>query len=108
MTGDEKPEDGLLEALRHPLRRTLLKLCLEAEKMLSPKDLALLVNHPVLSNVAYHVRVLKEHGALDIVHEKPVRGAVAHYYRPTRPVAGTPWVRAVIGLPLASQEASSP
>jgi len=103
MTDKENPEEGLLEALRHPLRRTLLRLCIEAEKMLSPKDLALLVNHPMLSNVAYHVRVLKEHGALAIVHEKPVRGAVAHYYRPTPLVAVTPWVRAVIGLPMPSQ-----
>ncbi len=103
MTGGEKPEEGLLGALRHLLRRTLLRLCIEAEKMLSPKDLALLVNHSVLSNVAYHVRVLKEHGALAMVHERPVRGAVAHYYRPTPLVAGTPWVRAVIGLPMPSQ-----
>src|SRR5690242_17571960 len=49
----EGQEQELLQALRHPLRRSLLRLCVEERESLSPKELALVVRKP-LSNVAYH------------------------------------------------------
>lgn len=90
-------EAALLKALRHPLRRLLLRLCIKEKDSLSPKELALVVRRP-LSNVAYHARMLKRHGALQIVHEESVRGAVEHFYEPTKLVKETPWVLAILGL----------
>ena len=51
-----------------------------AERTMSPKELADELNAP-LSDVSYHVRVLRELGAIELVRTEPVRGAVAHYYR---------------------------
>jgi DNA-binding transcriptional ArsR family regulator len=92
-------EDALLKALGHPLRRSLLRRYVESEATngLGPKELALAEKAP-LSNVSYHVRVLAEKGALEIVSEAPVRGSVAHFYEATALVKETPWVLAVLGL----------
>jgi len=51
-----------------------------AERTMSPKELADELGAP-LSDVSYHVRVLRELGAIELVRTEPVRGAVAHYYR---------------------------
>lgn len=59
MPGD--PNQALLKALQHPLRRSLLRRYIETEEMLSPKQLALLTRKP-LSNVSYHVRELARCG----------------------------------------------
>ena len=92
-------EDALLKALGHPLRRALLRRYVESEAVdgLGPKELALAEKAP-LSNVSYHVRVLAEKGALEIVSEAPVRGSVAHFYEATELVKETPWVLATLGL----------
>lgn len=52
-----------------------------------------------LSRVAYRIRTLAAHGALVLVHEETVRGAVEHFYKPTALVQKTAWVRAALGLP---------
>lgn len=93
-------DQGLLQALRHPLRRRLLVLYVEEGERLSPKELAL-VTRQHLSRVAYHVRTLAAHGALVLVHEEAVRGTVEHFYKPTALVRETAWVRAALGLPAA-------
>ena len=92
-------EDVLLKALGHPLRRALLRRYVESEAVdgLGPKELALAEKAP-LSNVSYHVRVLAEKGALEIVSEAPARGSVAHFYKATELVKETPWVLATLGL----------
>jgi DNA-binding transcriptional ArsR family regulator len=98
------PEQALLRALGHPLRALLLRLCLEAEEPKSPKGLALETHRGKgsfqvhLSNVSYHVRTLADYGALEIAEERPRRGSVAHFYRPTELVRKTPWVLAALGL----------
>jgi DNA-binding transcriptional ArsR family regulator len=51
-----------------------------AERTMSPKELAGELGAP-LSDVSYHVRVLRELNAIELVRTEPVRGAVAHYYR---------------------------
>lgn len=51
-----------------------------AERTMSPKELADELRAP-LSDVSYHVRVLRDLGAIELVATEPVRGAVAHYYR---------------------------
>jgi DNA-binding transcriptional ArsR family regulator len=92
-------DQALLKALQHPLRRSLLRLYVEAEgaEGLGPKQLAQATQEP-LSNVSYHVRVLAQHGAVRIIGEAPVRGSVAHFYEATPLVREAPWVLAAIGL----------
>jgi DNA-binding transcriptional ArsR family regulator len=92
------PEEVLLAVLQHPLRRELLKLYVEATEMRSPKELALPTNGH-LSNVGYHVRVLAEKGAVELVAEEGRRGSVEHFYEPTTLVDEVPWGRAALGLP---------
>jgi DNA-binding transcriptional ArsR family regulator len=93
----EGPNQALLEALKHPLRRLLLRRYVEAEEMLSPRELAVQTRQP-LSTVAYHVRKLAEAGAVVVADERPVRGAVQHFYEPAPVVKETAWVLATLGL----------
>lgn len=90
-------DDALLKALGHPLRKWLLRLCVEEGESLSPTELALFMRQS-LSSVAYHARKLRELGALELVHEGSARGAVVHFYEPTDLVRETPWVLAILGL----------
>lgn len=84
-------ENGFLAALSHPTRRTLLKLFLNSDAALSPKELAELTGEK-LPTTAYHVRVLADKNAIELAEEEPVRGSVAHFYRPTALMRRTPWV----------------
>jgi DNA-binding transcriptional ArsR family regulator len=90
-------EGALLFVLQHPLRRRLLRLYVEEEGMLSPKDLADFTKQH-LSKVGYHVRVLAEKGAVEIVAEQQRRGAVEHFYEATNLVDQVPWGRAALGI----------
>jgi DNA-binding transcriptional ArsR family regulator len=104
------PQQALLRALGHPMRKTLLKLCLEAAEKKSPKELALATYggkcsfQAHLSSVSYHMRTLAEYGALEVAGEEPRRGAVAHFYRPSKLARETPWVVDVLNLPPLSEE----
>jgi DNA-binding transcriptional ArsR family regulator len=91
------PEEALLRVLRHPLRRRLLRLYVEKKGMLSPKELADSTKKP-LSSVGYHVRVLAEQGAVEIVAEQQRRGSVEHFYEATSLVDEVPWARAALGI----------
>jgi DNA-binding transcriptional ArsR family regulator len=93
----EDPNQALLDVLKHPLRRLLLKHYVEAAGMLSPKELAVQTRQP-LSSVGYHVRKLAKAGAVVLASERQVRGAVQHFYRATPAVRETPWVLATLGL----------
>ena len=80
MTGLDRDNDGkLLAALRHPLRRRILKEMADGNPT-SPRELSVALRQP-LSNVSYHVRVLAECEAVALVETKPVRGSVQHVYR---------------------------
>jgi len=73
-------QDRLIKAMSHPLRfRILIKLNEEAA---SPSVLARTLDEPI-GNVSYHVRVLDDLGAIELVETKQVRGAVEHVYRAT-------------------------
>jgi DNA-binding transcriptional ArsR family regulator len=91
------PNQPLLDALRDPLRRRLLRRYVESNEMLSPKELAKLEKRP-LSGVSYHVRVLVRCGAIEEAGEQRVRGSVQHFYLPSDLVKKTPWVRTALGL----------
>jgi len=89
-----KPDDNdLLMALRHPLRRRILRELADGEAR-SPRELAAALRHP-LGNVSYHVRVLAERGATILVGTKPSRGSVEHFYRSA---VEAPWARDILGL----------
>ncbi|MET0557630.1 MAG: helix-turn-helix domain-containing protein [Solirubrobacterales bacterium] len=62
----------------HPLRARCLALL--AEATLSPKQIADRLGAE-LDDVSYHVRTLKRLGAVELVGQEPVRGAVRHIYR---------------------------
>lgn len=98
------PQQALLRALGHPMRKALLKLCLEAGERRSPKELALATYkgkrsfQAHLSNVSYHVRVLAEVGLLAVAGEESRRGSVVHFYKATSLIDDVPWGRAALGL----------
>jgi DNA-binding transcriptional ArsR family regulator len=91
------PEEALLSILQHPLRKRLLRFYVEAEGTLSPKELTVLANDPKISNVGYHVRVLAEKGAVELIETQPRRGSVKHFYQATDLVDEVPWGRAALG-----------
>jgi DNA-binding transcriptional ArsR family regulator len=70
----------LLRALSHPLRQKILHLL--THRVASPSELAAELDEP-LGNVSYHVKVLDENGAVELVRTAPVRGALEHFYRAT-------------------------
>jgi DNA-binding transcriptional ArsR family regulator len=110
MTNLNRSDDNdLLVALRHPLRREILRR-MAGEEAISPREIAAGLNQP-LSNVSYHVRVLAECAAVSLVSTRPVRGSMQHFYRAT---VEAPWARQVLGLgesdppPGESQSESKP
>lgn len=70
--------EQLVKGLSHRLRAECLTML--AERVASPRELAEALDED-LSNVSYHIRVLKELGLVELVKEEPVRGAVAHFYK---------------------------
>lgn len=92
--GSEKTDDNeLLIALRHPLRRQILRT-MAAQDPISPREISDELREP-LSNVSYHVRVLADCGAVTLVDTAPVRGSMQHFYSPA---IEEPWALAVLGL----------
>jgi helix-turn-helix protein len=71
----------LAEANTHPLRIAILEvLSMDGGRTLSPKDLSIELQAP-LSTVNYHVTELAGSGLLDLVDQRPVRGATEHFYQ---------------------------
>jgi DNA-binding transcriptional ArsR family regulator len=68
----------LIKALGHPIRVRALEI-LNA-RVASPSELAKELGEP-LGNVAYHVKILEENDAIELVRTAPVRGALEHFYR---------------------------
>lgn len=77
----------LARANTHPLRISILEvLSLDGGRTLSPSDLSYELRTP-LSNVNYHVTELHRTGLVELVGERPVRGATEHFYRETKGTA---------------------
>jgi DNA-binding transcriptional ArsR family regulator len=94
MTNLNRSDDNdLLMALRHPLRRQILR-AMGAERAISPRQISRALGQP-LSNVSYHVRVLADRGTIALVNTKPVRGSMQHFYRTA---IDAPWARQVLGF----------
>jgi DNA-binding transcriptional ArsR family regulator len=81
----QNPELQLLRALSHPLRWQILQAL--NLRTASPSELAREIGVP-LPNLAYHIRVLVENDAIELVKTAPVRGALEHFYRATM----RPWL----------------
>jgi DNA-binding transcriptional ArsR family regulator len=90
---DRTDDNNLLVALRHPLRRQILREMADG-KVISPLELSNTLRQP-LSNVSYHVRVLAQCAAVTLVDTKPTRGSVQHFYRSA---VTAPWAQQVLGL----------
>lgn len=70
----------LVKALSHELRVEILGIL--NERMASPNELSKELDEG-LSQVSYHVKVLKDYEVIRLVKTVPRRGAVEHYYRAT-------------------------
>jgi DNA-binding transcriptional ArsR family regulator len=73
-------DQRLVKALAHELREQILIIL--NERMASPNELAKDLEEG-LSQVSYHVKVLKDYECIELVKTEPRRGAVEHYYRAT-------------------------
>jgi predicted ArsR family transcriptional regulator len=77
----------LARANTHPLRISILEvLAIDGGRVLSPSDLSYELRTP-LSNVNYHVTELHRTGLVELVGERPVRGATEHFYREAKGAA---------------------
>jgi DNA-binding transcriptional ArsR family regulator len=82
----------IAKALSHSMRVQLLTIL--NDRMASPNELAKELGEG-LSQVSYHVKVLKDFGMIEMVKTEPRRGAVEHYYRATSKVYVPSWVAAL-------------
>jgi DNA-binding transcriptional ArsR family regulator len=91
-------DERLVKALAHPLRQRILEVL--NDKIASPSDVAAELGEK-LGDVGYHVRVLQECGAVELMRTEQRRGAVKHFYRATaRPMlTDEQWAR----LPLSTR-----
>ena len=96
--------DALIGALKHRNRREILTHIVEKGEPVSPKQASEELEEP-LSNLSYHVRVLKSAGALILVDQQPIRGSIQNFYIPNPQVTGAAWVREVLELPSEDDEA---
>lgn len=79
-TSQRGVNQNLVKALAHELRVEILAIL--NERMASPNELAKELSEG-LSQVSYHVKVLKDYNCIELVKTEPRRGAVEHYYRAT-------------------------
>jgi DNA-binding transcriptional ArsR family regulator len=86
-------DNNLLAALRHPMRRRILR-AMTNEEAISPLELAAIFDKP-LSNVSYHVRVLADCGAVTLVGATPKRGSMQHFYCSS---IEAPWALEILAL----------
>ena len=99
---------SFVKALAHELRVEILGIL--TERVASPNELAKELDEG-LSQVSYHVKVLKDYELLTLIKTEPRRGAVEHYYRATAStlLPAQEWrgidggLRTAIGAGLASE-----
>jgi DNA-binding transcriptional ArsR family regulator len=79
-SGTRTVDERIVKSLGHPLRQRILHVL--SEGVVSPNQLAQRLGEP-LGNVSYHVKILLENDAIELVETRPVRGAIEHFYRGT-------------------------
>lgn len=77
----DQVDQRLIKALGHPIRTHALSIL--NERVASPNELAKELDEG-LSQVSYHIKVLRDNGYIELVKTEPRRGAVEHYYRAVR------------------------
>jgi DNA-binding transcriptional ArsR family regulator len=75
----EPVDQRLMKGLSHPLRVQILTLI--NERPWSPRELQRELGEG-LSQVSYHVKVLRDFELIELVKTEPRRGAVEHFYSP--------------------------
>jgi DNA-binding transcriptional ArsR family regulator len=80
VTGSNPKANDLFNALGHPMRRAILREMLDSPAEVSPRELALKLSEQ-LSALSYHVRVLADCGAIELVRTERIRGSTQHFYR---------------------------
>jgi DNA-binding transcriptional ArsR family regulator len=73
-------DERLVKSLTHGLRVEILRIL--NERIASPNELSKELGEG-LSQVSYHVKVLREYECIELVKTEPRRGAVEHFYRAT-------------------------
>jgi DNA-binding transcriptional ArsR family regulator len=86
-------DQRLIKALAHELRVHILAIF--NDRMASPKELSKELNEG-LSQVSYHVKVLKDYDMIEMVKTEPRRGAVEHYYQASKKVFMPAWMMRLI------------
>ena len=72
------PPADATKAVSHPLRAAVLDAFNDGAR--SPRSVADELGES-LKNVSYHVAVLRDLGAIELVDTRPRRGALEHFYR---------------------------
>jgi DNA-binding transcriptional ArsR family regulator len=78
--GPQEPgelDEALLKAISHPLRHRVLSML--DQRVASPNEISRELGLP-LGRVSYHVRLLHDLGAIELVRTEPRRGALEHFY----------------------------
>jgi len=80
MAGSKPKGNDLFNALGHPMRRKILREMIDTGEEASPRELAAQLDEQ-LSALSYHVRVLAECKAVELVRTERIRGSTQHFYR---------------------------
>lgn len=88
-TASQSIEQRIVKALAHPLRVRILTVL--NDRVASPNELSKLLEEG-LSQVSYHIKVLRDFEMIEQVKTEPRRGAVEHYYRATNKVFIPSWM----------------
>lgn len=87
----------LLDALEHPLRRTLLRRLVQSEEKMGSRELARIEEQP-LSRVSYHLARLDELDAVETAGDLQIGFSFSQFYRPTSWVRESVEVLSALGL----------
>jgi len=79
----EQARENLQAAMSHPMRARIHRIL--TERTASPKEIAEVLDfdRKKIPNVSHHCKRLLELKCAELVDERPVRGAVEHFYRAT-------------------------
>jgi DNA-binding transcriptional ArsR family regulator len=81
MAPGSKPKgNDLFSALGHPMRRQILREMIDSGEEISPRELSAKLSEQ-LTALSYHVRVLAECRAVELVRTEQTRGSTQHFYR---------------------------
>ncbi len=84
--------ERIAKALSHPMRVQILTIL--NDRTASPNEIRKELNEG-LSQVSYHIKVLRDFEMIEMVKTEPRRGAVEHYYRAISKVYVPSWVAAL-------------